>query len=270
VGAVRGREGPEGVRGGRPGGNPEDHKNSKEESVDEQVIINGKEVEGSGSIDRDRAVSEVSSGIAALAEEAGRIEVRDPAGQEAAVGALGRIKQARSVIEDRRKAFTGPLNAVLKAWNERARAILAPLDAPEQGLRRKLADHQRALDRKRAEEQAAALKAQQDKEAEIERLAAKQAALKTDKAKDRVAQQIADVQAEPEPMPVARVETTLRDAGGGKAAMRKVWKFEVVDAGAVERQFLKIDEAAIRDAVRQGVRKISGVRVYEDYATAVY
>lgn len=51
--------------------------------------------------------------------------------------------------------------------------------------------------------------------------------------------------------------------------MRKVWKFEVTDPMAVPGEFLVINETAIRDAIKAGIRTIPGVRIYEEASLAV-
>ena len=43
----------------------------------------------------------------------------------------------------------------------------------------------------------------------------------------------------------------------------------VVDPMTVPREYLVVDEKAIRAAVRAGVREIAGVRIYEDVEMAV-
>ena len=43
-----------------------------------------------------------------------------------------------------------------------------------------------------------------------------------------------------------------------------VWKHEVIDAAAVPREYLMVDDAAIKAAVKAGIRAIPGVRVFEE------
>jgi hypothetical protein len=46
--------------------------------------------------------------------------------------------------------------------------------------------------------------------------------------------------------------------------VRKVAKFEVLDAAKLPREYLCADEKAIRAAVNSGTREIAGVRIWED------
>ena len=54
-------------------------------------------------------------------------------------------------------------------------------------------------------------------------------------------------------------------------AVREVWKYEITDAKAIPREFLKVDEPAIAAYVkaRKGEAEIAGVRVYSELETAI-
>ena len=49
----------------------------------------------------------------------------------------------------------------------------------------------------------------------------------------------------------------------------KTWAFEITDASTVPRAYLIVDEKAIRQAVRDGVRTIPGVRIYQEESLRV-
>jgi len=79
---------------------------------------------------------------------------------------------------------------------------------------------------------------------------------------------------EPTPAPVVpiRAAEAARVVGSGgrvTATAQTVWKAEVVDPAAVPRQFLMVNEAAIKAAVAGGMREIPGVRIFEDVRTVV-
>jgi hypothetical protein len=46
-------------------------------------------------------------------------------------------------------------------------------------------------------------------------------------------------------------------------------KFEVSDASLVPREFLVVDEKAIRTFVNGGGRELNGVRIYEDVQISI-
>lgn len=44
----------------------------------------------------------------------------------------------------------------------------------------------------------------------------------------------------------------------------KVWTYEIVDALAVPRQFLSVDEKKIMDSIKAGARSIPGVKIFQE------
>lgn len=55
----------------------------------------------------------------------------------------------------------------------------------------------------------------------------------------------------------------------GTTTIKHPWRFEVVKPDLVPRQYLKVDEPAIRKAVAAGVREISGVNIFQGDEVAV-
>jgi hypothetical protein len=48
-----------------------------------------------------------------------------------------------------------------------------------------------------------------------------------------------------------------------------IWSYEVEDEKKVPREYLQINPSAINAAVRNGVRKIAGVKIFEKPSIAV-
>lgn len=42
-----------------------------------------------------------------------------------------------------------------------------------------------------------------------------------------------------------------------------VWDFEIIDKAQIPLEFLKVDETAIRNAIRAGQRDINGVKIFQ-------
>ena len=116
---------------------------------------------------------------------------------------------------------------------------------------------------------AKALEAQKAAEAERRARAEMQAKLDAEaaqmtaeaKAQDETAEAITAPKLPDAPPPVE--SKTIR-AASGSATMVKTWKYEVIDPDIVPREFTMIDEKAIRAAVKDGIREIPGVRIFED------
>lgn len=68
------------------------------------------------------------------------------------------------------------------------------------------------------------------------------------------------------PLPIAApavVAPARLEGGGASVSVRKRWTFEVVDEAQVDRRFVKLDTAAVRAAIREGLRESPGLRIYQ-------
>jgi hypothetical protein len=78
---------------------------------------------------------------------------------------------------------------------------------------------------------------------------------------------------EPAPAPVAPVAVKeaarVTSFSGVKATASRKWVHEITDPAQVPRQYLMVNEAAIKAAIAGGAREIPGVRIYEDVRTAI-
>lgn len=73
----------------------------------------------------------------------------------------------------------------------------------------------------------------------------------------------------PAPAPVREIARVVTATGRVAAVASTYWRHEVTDPQAVPRQFLMVNEAAIKAAIAQGVREIPGVRIIEDVRTGI-
>ena len=187
------------------------------------------------------------------------------------------IKSAQKMLEALRKKAVDPLNkqvkdinAAFKTWTEPLadvdeileRRMLAWFQAEQKRLREEQARVEEE-NRRRREEAAAEEARQMEAAAEKARLAAEDLGI-DDAEADAVAEEAAN--AVPPVAPVLELapvqETTTRGVFG-TSQVREVWDFEVVSHLEVPREYLTVDETAIRRAVAKGVREISGVRIYQ-------
>lgn len=78
-----------------------------------------------------------------------------------------------------------------------------------------------------------------------------------------------------EPPPTTAAPVVVKDAArvtsfsGAKATASRKWVHEVTNAAEVPRQYLMVNDAAIKAAIAGGTREIPGVRIYEDVRTAI-
>lgn len=98
-------------------------------------------------------------------------------------------------------------------------------------------------ERLKAEEQIRINKEAEDKRQEEERIAAEKAQIEAD-AKLRM--------------------TTKSIAPASGNNLRTSWKFEILNPGQIPNEYLMPDEKKIKEAIKNGVREISGVRIYPE------
>jgi len=225
--------------------------------------------------ERERAIE---SGHSRLLAEAQDLVVDSPEAEADAwtiVNGIGRLKK---MIE---ADFAGPktaAHAAHKAVLAQEKAHLDRLDQPDQIVRAKLVPWEQEKRRLQAEAERKAreetdrvnadLRDQAEKKeraaAEERQLAAAQAAEAVgDTAK---AEELLNAPVEVGPVVVPEVVVPVLSAPrvAGAGAMVTVWNFEIVDPQAIPRQYLTVDESAIRKVVQalKEQANIPGVRVY--------
>jgi hypothetical protein len=151
---------------------------------------------------------------------------------------LRRIKDAEIIIEDKRKSFTQPLNASLKEINKTFKEMKAPLVEAREMVSEDIIFFKRKEEERLAEEQR-----------------------KRDEAKKILEE--ADIEV-PEVPEVPEVENTI-----GSTRTVKRWTFEVEDISKVPIHYIKIDEVKVREAIRNDVRELPGLKIYQKESISI-
>ena len=229
------------------------------------------------------------------------LQVKDPETMAEATILLGMVNELEAAVETRRVALVKPLNDHVKYINGEFKTIIDPLSRIDELLRGKILAFRRRTqeaidatrrkadeDKRNAEEErrraeaehakAAADRARADLDAEFAatplegQLAlslAKVAGATAIEAAQRAGAADARVVAATSTLALAQPPPRVVSAGDHTVAARKRWTFEIIDAAQVPRDFLAINEKAIRIAVRTGAREIPGVRIFEAEELAV-
>ncbi len=210
---------------------------------------------------------------------------------EAATEVVARIAKTKKAVKDQRLKITRPLDQAKKAALDQEKEVLAPLEPLDRMLRdgignfhaeqeRKRRQEQERIERERREAEAKARAEAEAAEREARRLEYEAGRRKTEEAQARQEEKAEEAHLTAEvarlrekvaqEAPVQQVVSTgpTRTASG-TASTRMVWSFEIEDAALIPRNFLKVDESAIRDAVRSGVREIPGVKIEQKPQVAV-
>lgn len=204
------------------------------------------------------------------------LTVTTPQECEMALVALKDVKRITNKIEDRRKELTKPLVDLQKKYNSYAKEISEPLDKAEAHIKSGLRKWELKLEQERIE---AFKKAEEErKKAEAEALAKLEAqkeeaeamSMFMDAKESKKAEIVAMAEAD---RTVVEIEQRQKEAqkeimSHKVTGARKVWTFEITGENEIPRAFLSIDEKKIRAAIKDGVRDIPGVRIYQETTIA--
>lgn len=236
----------------------------------------------------------VLDATSSLVDDANAVLVRDDEEAEAATDFLSLIAGERKRATEARRFLVDPLNAHVKAINERFRGPEAIFKRADEIVRAKVLAYRAEQERRRqaevrrleAEEQERlrAERAERERqEAEARALAERAAAVAlaaetadspvdlADAARDFAAATAAlEQQRASAPAPVALpIRTPAPRPTLGAAASRKRWVATVTDASLVPRQYLVVDQRLLNEAVKRGAREIPGVTIEERDELAV-
>lgn len=195
------------------------------------------------------------------------------------------VKALHDAIEAKRVELTKPLLEQKRLVDEYAKKLKEPCDAAIRHIKSELVGFERQLEEERRKAAAELERKRKEEEARIKALEEAEAKRKQDEL-DAYALFNA---APPEPEPLADEgdfktaelerekflsEKRLADEARAVEDHRvsntsRVWVFDVVDANAVPREYLVVDEKKIRAAVRAGAREIPGVKIYQDVKVSI-
>jgi hypothetical protein len=177
------------------------------------------------------------------------LEVRDEETREQAANLAGGAKKLTKAIDSRRlevtkeaREFISKVNAFIEKFTSRLKSA-ADLAGEKELQYIKLQEMKRREQEKLAQEAAARLQKQIDKDAKKKGIEPIQ------------------VQA---PV-VAETKTTVRTEAGVTSYIHKIWTWEITNLSEIPEQYLKKipDEKKLDEAVENGVREIPGVRIFE-------
>lgn len=224
-------------------------------------------------------IEAIKSGRAGLLAKAEALVVDSPESEQLAWAVVNAIGELKKRIE----ADFGPAQqASHRAWKAvvaQKRGHLETLEEPDTIVRGKLSEWEGEKRRRQAEADRKAREVAAKAEAELRRQAQERA---QKEAEDKRLEEAAEAEESGEhahaqalletPVEAAPVEApTVVPAAmperkvAGSGAMVEVWHFEITDPQAIPREYLTINESAIRKVVGalKGATKIAGVRVYK-------
>lgn len=234
-----------------------------------------------------------------MISDAREIEIRDDGSLKFAVALGGAAKKIAKLLEVKADEVTAEASDYVKSVKGFVKMFTERLvsnpkksnpECIEAILKKKIGDYQNIVELERRKREEAARKAKEelqrklDAEAEeANRKAREEAARKAEEearknaaseaeiaaAKKAAEEEAAkhNIEAPTIPDPVfQKTDTVTRTETGAAAFSRKPWKFEVENLAEVPEEYTKrvINDQAIKDAIKQGVREIKGIRIYQE------
>jgi len=160
---------------------------------------------------------------------------------------LSMVSRLKKALEERRKAYTQPLNEYLKDVNQVFKVIVEPIDDADKVLRTKVGAYNAEQRR---------LQAEAEKAQELLRQAAEIQANLT-KQTGEIFPEVPSVPV-PEAHPATKAYTSVGDLNTAK-----VWKFEVVDFALLPNEYKLPDMVKIGKVVRAGA-SVPGVKSWQE------
>ena len=196
---------------------------------------------------------------------ADQIIVSNDGDEQKAIDAISNIKRSAKEVEESRKKITVPLNRVLDRVNETLKPFVKSFDESVGKIKGKILSWHEKKEEIRQQEEA-----RRQKEFEEARKKAEAEELKRAEVfpLDRKDEPPVEMPAAPLPlMPT----TQVRSEEGNLASEKKVWDFEIVDIEKIDRRYLNIEvnRRAVLSAIKDGVRTINGLKLFERTDIAV-
>lgn len=195
----------------------------------------------------DQKLEEISKDLTVIEQEADTYIIQTPNDVGLATNFLVKVKEQAKNIEKIRKFFVDPLNKQVKEINGLFNPKIEILEGVESKVKRLIGNY--AMEQE---------KIRRDEERKLQEAHAKEMA-KLEKKADKKGEEF-----------IPTVAPTIQEAPKtiqseiGKTTTIKVWKFEILDNQKVPREFCEPVDSLIRNAVKNGIREIEGVRIYED------
>lgn len=225
-----------------------------------------------------------------IADEIKALEVTDDETLNLAVMLGGNAKKIAKAIDVKRREIVQEPSEFVKGVNGICKAITDALESAESAAKGKISQHQARVEMERRKAEEAARKAAADlqeklrREAEEANRKAREDAARIAEAEARAraasqaeidaARKAAEDEARRHeieaPTVIAPVVPEAKKAVRTESAaahQRKVWTFEILDAEAVPAEYKVVNDQAVRDAIKMGIRTIPGIRIYEESKT---
>jgi len=181
----------------------------------------------------DKEIQVLEKQVSPLVKQAGSYKINSIESVDKASIFLREVKGAEDNLEAKRLEFTVPLNQSLKAINETFKQLKSPLTEARILLTEKILTWKRVETEKLDKEEARRRAIQE--------------------AHDRKGHKVS-----------ATIILKKPENKIGNTQTRKVWTSKVVDFSKVSDRYKSLDQIAVNQAIRDGIREIEGIKIYQE------
>lgn len=198
-----------------------------------------------------------------IEERAKAIVVNDAVSYDNTVLFLKEIAQKKKDFKAQRDKYVKPMKDSIKAIDEKLQEPIKTLEKMEEIVRETLNNYLAEVNR-REQERLALEKKKAEEEALRKMEELEQAKLQSGEYDEVTQKAIArTVDHEQNKIVEATTKQEKINLSTSGASVSMVWDFEIIDKAQIPLEFLKVDETAIRNAIRAGEREISGVKIFQ-------
>lgn len=197
-----------------------------------------------------------------IEERAKAIVVNDAVSYDNTVLFLKEIAQKKKDFKAQRDKYVKPMKDSIKAIDEKLQEPIKTLEKMEAIVRETLNNYLAEVNRR--EQERLALEKKKAEEEALRKMEELEHAKLQSGEYDEVTQKAIARTVDHEQNKIVEATTKQEkiNLSTSGASVSMVWDFEIIDKAQIPLEFLKVDETAIRNAIRAGEREISGVKIF--------
>lgn len=198
-----------------------------------------------------------------IEERAKAIVVNDAVSYDNTVLFLEEIAQKKKDFKAQRDKYVKPMKDSIKAIDEKLQEPIKTLEKMEAIVRETLNNYLAEVNRR--EQERLALEKKKAEEEALRKMEELEHAKLQSGEYDEVTQKAIARTVDHEQNKIVEATTKQEkiNLSTSGASVSMVWDFEIIDKAQIPLEFLKVDETAIRNAIRAGEREISGVKIFQ-------
>lgn len=198
-----------------------------------------------------------------IEERAKAIVVNDAVSYDNTVLFLKEIAQKKKDFKAQRDKYVKPMKDSIKAIDEKLQEPIKTLEKIDCIVRQTLNNYLAEVNRR--EQERLALEKKKAEEEALRKMEELEQTKSHTGEYDEVTQKAIERTIDHEQNKIVEATTKQEkiNLSTNGASVSMVWDFEIIDKAQIPLEFLKVDETAIRNAIRAGERNINGVKIFQ-------